>query len=228
MSTRTEEHKCTACKKIFHTEQKLQGHEKIFHEGKISEFRKYKIGTPALLASYLNYLALEVPNLQHLMPVAWDEAWSPIRSVQNPNIFPKRFFKSLCKPAVLHLTVRTHLVPCTEHNCSQIQIGAVHPRRNNSCVFPSYWCIYRGDEEYCPGYPGVRRKVDCGWNLPRHGHPVVHLYNSQPLGRDNCIATKTVVLDYSKEEKSYDVSRLAAKFARKNIISYDDAYSTQF
>ena len=62
------------------------------------------------------------------------------------------------------------------------------------------------------------------------GYPVVNLYNSQPLGRDNCIATKTVVLDYSKDysKKFYDVSRLASRFARKNVFSYDDAYTTQF
>ena len=225
MSMETRNYKCTVCKKVFSSTQKLQGHIKIFHEGKVSEFRSYKLGSPTLLANNLNYLAVEVPNLPHLMPVEWSEAWDAIHTAPNPHRFSRRFFKSLCKAAVLHLTVRTHLVPCTEKTCNQILVGGLHPRRGKR-LFPSHWCLYRGDIDYCPGYPGVRYKVDCGYNLPSFNYPVAHLYEGQPLGRDNCIATKVVVLDYSRPEKFYCVSRLAARSVRKNINSHYDTYAT--
>ena len=118
MPTKARDYRCTVCKKTFLTSQKLRGHVKIFHEGKVSEFRSYKLGTPTLLANYLNYLAVEIPNLPQLMPVEWAEAWDAIQTAPTPNRCSRRFFKSLCKAAVLHLTLRTHLVPCTERTCN--------------------------------------------------------------------------------------------------------------
>ena len=69
MLTEARDYCCTVCKNTFLTSQKLRGHVTIFHEGKVSEFRSYELGTPTLLANYLNYLAVEIPNLLQLMPV---------------------------------------------------------------------------------------------------------------------------------------------------------------
>ena len=112
----------------------LEDHIKIVHRGKRPFHRVYKLTSPKGLAAYLDFLVTELPD------IVGHHHYAELRALtQQKRIGWKSDAGQLIEKA-LHITIDSHIRPCTPEKCSLTYIDLNYENRWTGFTLSVYRC----------------------------------------------------------------------------------------